>query len=623
MRNSIIIFLFAFILYSGTFEHDYVLDDNDVIAVNDITHKGIDGISQIFKSSYRVNTNYAGDELYRPLSRALFSIEWEIWPAKPGAAHVVNVIIYALISVLVYRLLLNLLKSQLVPFIASVLFAALPIHTEAVSNIKSADDLLALLFALISLLLVLKYWNSKRVMYLIFSLLTFFISMLSKESAVVFIAVIPLCVYFFTPVPAKKNLLITALYLIPLLLYLVIRYNVVGQFDARNSLTTNYLIDIPDFFTRTASAIRLLGYYLLIIVFPYRLISDGSYNEFPAVSIGSWQFIVSFLVMAAMFVYAVLNFRKRKTESFAILYFFFTVSIVSNIFVLIGTNYGERLMLTPSIGIVLLIAVILVRFVKTGKPQKFILFEKPVLVSLLLVLPYSVKTMVREKDWKNELTLFSKDADAAPNSARLQYYLGNQYAVNFPALVDENEKKGYAEKGLTSLHRALDIFPRYDEACYSIGEIYSYSGNLDSAGLYYERAARINPANARFLNNYADIMFKKDNIDTAMKYFKLAVKYDDNYRDAWVNLGTTYARVGQKWLEQAQKAQQDNQPATFNEKYKIAMTYLDSGITNVNHALEIDPQFSHAYRILGIIYQNKNDTVRANEYNRKAQELTY
>jgi Tfp pilus assembly protein PilF len=616
------VFLFAFILYTTTFNHKYVLDDNDVIALNKMTQKGIAAIPEIFSSSYRADINFKGDDLYRPLSRALFAIEWEMWPDNPGAAHVVNVLIYALVCVLVFRILYNYIKEPVIPFMAVIIFAAMPIHTEAVANIKSADELLAMLFSLACLILTYKYSVKENSGYLVLSVLCFFAALLSKESAIVFILIIPMSIYFFTSLPHRKNLLYTSIHLIPLGIYLFIRYKVIGKYQPPSAFTSNYLAGLPDFFDREANAIMLLGYYILIIIFPYRLMSDGSYNEFPAITMTDWKFILPFIIFCLMLVFAIMKFRKKGIKTFFILFFFIAVSVVSNIFILIGTNYGERLMLAPSLAIAVLLAIFIRRVIKfKNQKEKFILFEKPVLVTLLLVLPYCMKTFARSAEWKDEMTLYANDAETARNSARAQYYLGNQFVIMLPEAGDETARNEYILQGRKYLSRAIEISPDYDEAYYSLGEIFAGIGNSDSASWYYKKAVDINPQNSRFLNNYADMMFKKDEVDSAKKYFQLAVKYDPYYRDAWVNLGATYSRIGQSWLEKAQQAQKKSQFEEMNSIYNVAMSYYDSAIVYVNKSIQIDPGFAHSYRVLGIIYENMNEKEKARENYAKAERM--
>ncbi len=88
----LIVALFAFIIYSNTLDHKYVLDDFGVIPENLITKKGVSALPEIFSSTYRAGTNLIDNSLYRPLSKAMFAIEWQMAPNSPALSHWMNVL---------------------------------------------------------------------------------------------------------------------------------------------------------------------------------------------------------------------------------------------------------------------------------------------------------------------------------------------------------------------------------------------------------------------------------------------------------------------------------------------------------------------------------------------------
>src|SRR5258706_1734750 len=119
-----------------------------------------------------------------------------------------------------------------------------------------------------------------------------------------------------------------------------------------------------------------------------------------------WRFIVSLAIYAALVLVAVLGLKKKGIVAFAILYYLITISIVSNIFVLIGTSFGERFLLTPSVGFCL--AVAFVGAAVFPSPQKefpstgeFFQTHKTLIgVCFVLVAVYGFKTIQRNKDWE-------------------------------------------------------------------------------------------------------------------------------------------------------------------------------------------------------------------------------
>ena len=185
----------AFLLYANTLGFSYVLDDFSLIKENLLTQKGISGLPEIFKSSYRSGYYLPDNDLYRPLSKAMFAIEWELAPNSPELSHWVNVLIYASIGFLLYRLLFSITNNNTwLSLVIALLFITHPLHTEVVSNIKSRDELLSFLFFLLMSLASLKYLSGERWWYLVGTGLSFALALLSKESSIVFAVAVPLLV---------------------------------------------------------------------------------------------------------------------------------------------------------------------------------------------------------------------------------------------------------------------------------------------------------------------------------------------------------------------------------------------------------------------------------------------
>ncbi|MBK6987814.1 MAG: hypothetical protein IPH33_06015 [Bacteroidetes bacterium] len=154
----------CFVFYGNTCYNDYCLDDAVVITENTSTQKGFAGIKEHVSQDMLFGYTHtkgrkAASAGWRPLSMITFSMEVGFFgPGHPGISHFINVLLFAAIVVLLYLFLENhLLKNNWVAFFTALLFAIHPIHTEVVANIKSRDELLCLLFVLLSLIQLWKY----------------------------------------------------------------------------------------------------------------------------------------------------------------------------------------------------------------------------------------------------------------------------------------------------------------------------------------------------------------------------------------------------------------------------------------------------------------------------------
>ena len=200
-----LLFGFAFLLYANTLTHGFVLDDDIVIRDNMFTQKGASGISGIlskdtFFGYFKVEGKDAlvSGGRYRPLTLVFFALIYQIFGPNTFVYHLFTVLLFAATTLLLYRVLLLLLQprgaswSAAMAFLATALFAAHPIHTEVVANIKGCDEIVTLLGSLGALWLVLKAFDTGKTMYAALSGLVFFLACLSKENAATFVVVIPL-----------------------------------------------------------------------------------------------------------------------------------------------------------------------------------------------------------------------------------------------------------------------------------------------------------------------------------------------------------------------------------------------------------------------------------------------
>ena len=140
------IFALAVVLYANTFRHGYVLDDDLVCAKNTYVQEGISGMGKIFSHSWYHGFTGVEDRYYRPVMLTSLAIDNTMF--GPDSHHVINVLIYGVSCALLYVLWVYLVGHVYtwLPLVAALLFAAHPLHTEVVANIKSRDELLALFF---------------------------------------------------------------------------------------------------------------------------------------------------------------------------------------------------------------------------------------------------------------------------------------------------------------------------------------------------------------------------------------------------------------------------------------------------------------------------------------------
>lgn len=600
---ALIIFLFSGLLYVNTLHHEWVLDDYGAMVNNIFVNKGTAGFKDIMTHTYRYGSGLFTDNLYRPLSQLVFALEWQISPDNQMLAHAVNVIFYALCCMLLFMALNKLFqgKHKALAIIIALLYSAHPIHTEVVANVKGLDDILALLFTLLSLICVLQYVDTRKWYYLPLLFINFLLAMFAKESTITWLAVFPLVLYFFRDVKLKDHFIILLIVAVPTIIYFYARYRVVTAYDFgpfKVSVVDNYFYN-ESLFTGWATSIMLLGKYLIQLFVPVTMVCDYSFSQLPLVTFASYKTWISLLIHLALVVYAIKTIKQKDLISFGILFYIVTMSIFSNLVYRIGSSFADRFLFLPSIGFCVAIGALLYKLFKVAEKKNFTLKTQPILCCLLAVILvlYSGKTVSRAADWQSQYKLFSTDVKKSDKSAHMRMYWGlalrdkgNDYYEenkfeNDPVKRQENYNhfEEWAWKSIAQFKEGIRIYPQYADCYEQLGIVYSRLAEvhpeqnyLDSAETFFLTGLHYLPSKATMLSNLAKLYFEHEQVDKAKIYYQKAVLYDPRYADGYYNLGSVYGQQA---------------------KY-------DSSFYYYRKSIEIDPDRAEAFSSMGLNYYN-------------------
>lgn len=676
-----IVAAFAFLLYINTLSHSYVLDDETVMAKNKIVTKGISAIPEIMMTAYRAGSQDRQESLYRPLSVAMFAVEWQLAPNKPFLGHLINILLYALTGFLLYKLLRKWFpeKHAFVLFAIAALFIAHPLHTEVIANIKSRDEILGLLFAILSLSAFYEYATNSRLMHLLLGCLYFFLAMLSKESTVTLVAAIPLSIYFFTKSENnKKYVYIISALVISVVIYFILRKIAIGGLVTFNkvSVLNNSLVGTENKLERFATAIVLVGYYIRLFFFPHPLSFDYSLNTIPIATFSDVRFLISAAIIIAIAVYSIIKLKKKDAIAFGILFFGITLSIVSNIFVIIEATLAERFMYLPSLGLCIAVVIALEQLTKFFSKDNFsfssILKENKAfsIVLFLVLILFSVKTFTRNLEWKNGFTLFSADKDHNPDSYRnLSGYCNVFYGEKILPLKDGDPKKiEYCKEVIFYTNKSLEItqdnfgawslltycylqlkdYPQAQSSFengikyytnitpnldnfYMLGSnAYYYSGNLQKAVELAKAGLAVSDTNASLWNTYGMILTETNDLQHAKDALVKSLQLDSTSADAWYNYGNWFAKNGDflSAIETYKKVESTNASvlATTNAYnntgncYAILKQY-EKALETYQKVLVLNPNNKDALRNIAVTYTNLGNAAKAQEYNSRLQSL--
>lgn len=575
-----LVFAFAFLVYSNTLNHGYVLDDDVVYVKNKDVQAGTAGIKSILSHSFIYGFTGLNDQSYRPAVLIMYAIEKQMFGNNPARGHLINVLFFALGCVLLFRLLQLLLSDSvkiaeqtgiglidkwipaqtLIPLIGALLFAAHPVHTEAVANIKGRDEIMHFIFIVLSLTYFIKYFDLKNTKHLAYSTLFFFLALLSKEMAVTFLVITPLTVLFFRKIAVKSVLMPAAWLGGAFILYMLIRNSVLDAvtFNEKMKVMNNALAGATNEADRIATAILILGMYVKLLFFPHPLSWDYSYNQIPIVGFGDLYVILSIALFIGLGVFALIKLKGRITNvelqmtnyelripiaigantgeiiAWAIMLFVMSMSVVSNIFIMIGATLGERFLFTPSIGLCLALPIL---FHSAGK-------KVLVPLSLAVIILFAFKTHDRNKDWKDNESLFAAGVEDTPKSSRAQSALGSVYRERGENESDPQRRLALFNQSIPYYIKAIEILPENSEALYNSGVSYYGIGDIEKAKDAYIKTLEVSPDHSNAANNLGVIFFQQQQYDEAEKYFEHALKFNPGNADALGNLGAINQNLG-------------------------------------------------------------------------------
>jgi len=480
-----------------------------------------DDIGQVVNNEYVHSLSYAprvvtgciwefelGDCItyYRPIQSLSYLLTYQISSA-PWVFHVVNLLLFFLVTSLVFILGKILSRNTLFAFLAALLFSLHPINNETVNWISAVPELTFTAFALLSFIFYIqsresnpkrkkkqKKYTPKQIMAdirtasknlpallsgerkLVLAVLFYFLAMLSKEPAVLLPVLFVFFDVFIVKIPTKQFFVFSevkryALFFVAFLLYLAMRISVLdglgrgGNYYGVFSLSER----IHGFFTLFGSYIlKLAAPFELVFFYPFEKSSDFS----------SLSFVVSVLVFALFVAGFIISIRKGKALfSLFLLWIFLFLSPVLFALNRLGENiFSERYLFASSIGFAYLLAAALMFFIR----KKRLVLKRGAIVFIGIVVVVSWMIVVpRNALWKDDFALYAATIKLNPNAHAIR----RNYAV-------ELLEKGESEAALVQLQEIVerdsgwrDIGKVYN----NLGDVHRRMGDHDMALVYYKK----------------------------------------------------------------------------------------------------------------------------------------
>jgi tetratricopeptide (TPR) repeat protein len=245
-----------------------------------------------------------------------------------------------------------------------------------------------------------------------------------------------------------------------------------------------------------------------LLVYPKTLSADYSYDQIPVVTSPDVATLLSGLALAGLALSAFALRVRAPAASFGVFLFLLSWTLTSNLPIIIGTIFGERLLYLPSAGACLAVASGLIAAGRRVPGRGF----ATVAITALAVAG-GARTWARNPDWNDNLTLFAAAATASPRSCKaLDGYASELFTAGRP-----REAIAWAE-------RALAIYPSYPGAHKTLGKSLRVMANEEG-----------DPAKRRALRERAS-----EHVRTVIALYASSLGGGSGLADAW-NLSASLA----------------------------------------------------------------------------------
>lgn len=489
----------VFLVYANGLNGAFVSDDINWIPKN----PNIGNFSSLFQKQER------------PAIWFIFYFAHAIGGLTPFFYRLPNILFHAGNAVAIF-ILLSLLANRKIAIFTSLLFAVHPILVESVTWIAGGSHAAYTFFFLLSFIFYLL--SKERARLYFFTILFFLISLSFSEKAVVLFLIFPLYEIAFGSLAKKWKSLLP--YLIVGIIVAVALFN---KIEGKITGLKLYNYVQPGFDNPLLKIPISVTEYLRLMFWP----SDLSLYRYELIF--SWsQYLVRLGIFLILLLAIFLSYRKKRYIFFWLSFFIITLLPTLTPYRFAST-VAERYVYIGSLGIFAVMGMILNNLCEKENLKKGIY-----IIFALLILALSVRTIVRNHDWKNEDNLWIASAKVSPNDPNVLNNLGDMYARH----------KDY-QKAIESFNKAIKLKPDYADAYHNLANI--------------QTALYSNENNEEYL---------KEAIDN---YF-LAIKYNPLLWQSHQNLGAIYFNLKQydKAIEQLEKAIEIN-PSNLNLQNNLNM----------------------------------------------------
>ena len=495
----------AFALYANTLGHGFVIDDIPLISQSSV-------VSQL---NWQAILSPSG---YHPIRTFTYALNYLLGGPDPFGYHLFNVILHCANVVILFSLILRLTGLVMVAGTGALLFAVHPVQTAAVAYVSGRKDELATLFILVACHAYISYRRGSGARYAFVTGVLFALAIMAKEVAVV----LPVLLLLMDALVLERGTegennqnsllqkLVRPIKQVPAFYAVCLVFLATGAYYAMFVVKASRMTEFwgGSAWTHYGTSFKLFLHYAKLAIFPYPLIADYTGQVFD-LSTGIFEpaTLVSIAFLGGYLYAAFRAHRRNSLVTFGMLWFLTGLLPILQI-VPFHELAADHFLYLPLVGVALMAGLA----AKLLKDQWGNAVAGVIVVAVAVC--FSLMTVDRNRDWKDEYTLWTETYRVAPGSYRANHNLGIFYY-----------ERGDTEKAIHHTERSIELDSTREQAWSNLGALYRVrasgawdAGDLDSAQFWSDRA---------------------------LERLKRSIEMNPQDLWAWANLGQVYRLQGQ------------------------------------------------------------------------------
>ena len=578
LAGAALIVVLTVVAYIPTMHGGFLWDDGALIANNRMV-KASNGLYRFWFTAETAD--------YRPLTWSLWWLEWRLFGAAPTGYHIVNLLLHAIDSVLVWMILRRLKISG--AWLAALLFAIHPVNVATVAWISEQKNTLSMLFYAVAILLYLRFDEAGRWRWYGWSLAVFLLALLSKTAVVMLPVVLLGCVWWRHGRVRRKDFLCSVPYFMPALVM-----GLVTIFQHQHALA-GAVVRTGGFASRLAAAGWIPWFYLYKALLPFNLTVIYPMWEIDS---SRWLSYMPGIILIGFFAWF---WRKRETWGrpllFGLGYFVVTLFPVLGFFDQGFYAYSlvaDHWQYYSIIGVLALVVAAGQRICRRpGKQGRYL----GIVLGGAVVLVLGVATWERACIYADAETLWRDNMVRNPNAAVVHNNLGIAL--------------GRVPEAIAQYEQTLRINPDFADAHFNLGVALMQTGRVPEAMAHWQQALRVKPDYAEAHYNLGVALMQMGRVPEAMEHWRQALRINPDFAEAHYSLGVALAQVGrvpeamEHW-EQVLLISPDYAEAHYNLGVGLEQDGKPAeAIQHYQQALRIRPDYTDARNALARLHASQ------------------